>query len=406
MRPPSWLFCVVLSSMPLGHAMLGFTWQHGFLGLPRFGEVFRSVAMEPVKQYAPPAKPNDIGYDGQFYAQIALDPTLRDPSLRMACDNVSYRAKRIALPSLAFGLGAGQPWAVLQIYSILNVVFWFLLLFVLVREFGVETWNARLLMIGILWNAGCLISIGRALTDLPALSLGVLAICLRPKKTNGSHENSTSTSGLWLLSSAFASLSVLTKETALLSILSFFDCSTRRRWWQGLIAAGVILIPIALWLSYVRYQVGNDSSGFGNFAPPFYGFFHKLWTTWREAIANFPRIPLLEMIAPWTIVVQIVFLIRQTSWRSRWWQFGIGFAVLAIVIGPWVWATQSAYSRCLLPLAVSFNVLLSQSNIDRSRHWKWWTLGNLGFLDRGAIGLFFLLIVNIAWGWYSRPKEA
>ena len=49
------------------------------------------------------------GYDGLYYAQIAQDPTLRDPALPPAMDNFAYRARRILPPALAWLLGAGQP---------------------------------------------------------------------------------------------------------------------------------------------------------------------------------------------------------------------------------------------------------------------------------------------------------
>ncbi len=403
---PNWLFCLILSTIPISFALLGFSTTYGFLGLPRFGEVFRERAMEPVKKFAPPVKPNDVGYDGQFYAQIALDPTLSDPVLRNACDNIAYRAKRIAMPSLAHVLGAGRPWLVLQIYSVLNVAFWFLLLIVLLRQFGVDTWNTRLLMIGVLWNAGSLISIGRALTDLPALCLGVIAVCLQTDRTNKLSKSPRSSIGGWLLGSVAASLSVLTKETAILSLISFIGRPLWRRWWQILLTAGVVLVPIGIWAIYVRHQVGHDVTAFGNFSFPLYGFVHKNFVEWRKAILEFPRLPLLEMIAPWTVAVQVGFMIWDPSWRSIWWRFGIGFACLAMVIGPWVWATQSAYSRCLLPLTVSFNVLLAQSSMSRPAHRKWWLAGNLGFLDRAAGGILLLFLAEVGWKrYFSAPDN-
>lgn len=402
---PNWLFCLILSIVPVSVALLGFSKKHGFLGLPRFGEVFREQSMDPVKQFAPPVKPNDVGYDGQFYAQIALDPTLNNPALRKACDNLSYRAKRIGLPGLAFVMGAGRPWLVLQIYSVLNVAFWFLLLIVLLRQFGIDSWRNRLLAIGILWNAGSLISIGRALTDLPALCLSVIAVCLQSNPSKERHVGLSSTKAHWWLASVIASLSVLTKETAVLSVLSFGIGSVPRHYIRTLVTSAIIVVPIGIWVVYVHNQVGSDANGIGNFSFPFYGFSHKIVVEWSKAFVEFPRMPILEMIAPWTIVVQIAFMLRLASWRSNWWLFGIGFVLLAIVMSPWVWATQSAYSRCLLPLSVSFNVLLYQSSLSQSKHWKWWIGGNLGFLDRAALGIFLLFVAELAWRRWFRAKE-
>lgn len=395
---PNWLFCILLSTVPVVVTFLDFTFDHGLLTLPRFGEVFRERSMEPVKKFAPPAKRDDVGYDGQFYAQIALDPSLQNPALKSACDNLSYRAKRIALPSFAYFLGGGQPWAVLQIYSILNLGFWFLLMVLLVREFGIESWTSRMMLTAILWNAGCLISIGRALTDLPALCLSVAAVCACQNRRANNQDKIETDFPQSFLSSIFASLSVLTKETAIISLFSFCGRPIGSRAWQWIARIAVIVMPIMLWSAYVRYRVGPDASGLGNFAPPLFGFFYKLNVTWSETIAFFPRFPLLELIAPWTIVAQVIFLLSHASLRSKWWHFGIGFAILAIFIGPWVWSTQSAYSRCLLPLTVSFNILLAQTNDHRSNFMKWWLLGNVGYLDRAVPGLLLLLVVDWIWG--------
>jgi hypothetical protein len=89
------------------------TWctpEHGCLALIRFGENFEARALPEVRALDPPAL-SPWGYDGQFYAQIALDPTLQNPDLERALDSPHYRARRIGLPALAalFGLGGSLP---------------------------------------------------------------------------------------------------------------------------------------------------------------------------------------------------------------------------------------------------------------------------------------------------------
>ena len=39
--------------------------------------------------------PDSYGYDGQFYAEIAMRPHLSDPVLASAVDSLPYRARRI-----------------------------------------------------------------------------------------------------------------------------------------------------------------------------------------------------------------------------------------------------------------------------------------------------------------------
>ena len=98
-------------------------------------------------------------------------------------DNPLYRSRRIGLPLLAYCLGLGKPAWILQVYSLLNVVFWLLLLAVLGRCFGFQRPRDILLAIAMLWSTGTLTSIEHSLTDLPAAVLGFLAVFVN---TNGS----------------------------------------------------------------------------------------------------------------------------------------------------------------------------------------------------------------------------
>src|SRR5262245_5452010 len=93
--------------------------QSGFTNLIRFGDKWQERRLA-VLQHLPVAMvPDSSGYDGQFYAQIALDPTLRDPQLTQAVDLPAYRARRILIPAAAAILGLGNPWWTLQAYALL-----------------------------------------------------------------------------------------------------------------------------------------------------------------------------------------------------------------------------------------------------------------------------------------------
>src|SRR5712691_4311007 len=53
------------------------------------------------------------GYDGLYYAQIAYHPSLTAAELQRATDGLSYRARRILMPLLAWMLALGNPaWIV------------------------------------------------------------------------------------------------------------------------------------------------------------------------------------------------------------------------------------------------------------------------------------------------------
>ena len=141
----------------------------------RFGEKFKDRALPEIQELSGVWSGRG-GYDGQFYAQLALRPALNDEALDRALDNPSYRARRIGLPFLAYCLGAGKSASVLQIYALLNVAFWLLLLAAIMRFIGYTRPRDLLLAAALLWTTGTLTSVARALTDLPAVVLGVLAI--------------------------------------------------------------------------------------------------------------------------------------------------------------------------------------------------------------------------------------
>jgi energy-coupling factor transporter ATP-binding protein EcfA2 len=48
------------------------------------------------------------GYDGAYYVQLALYPTLENPELAKAIDNLPYRARRILFSWVAWLVGLGQ----------------------------------------------------------------------------------------------------------------------------------------------------------------------------------------------------------------------------------------------------------------------------------------------------------
>jgi hypothetical protein len=415
-------FLSILVLLPIVFTVKDFTFNHGFLALPRFGGAFREQALEPVKLYAPLKSATSSGYDGQFYAQIALDPSLREPGLKAACDALAYRAKRIALPSLAHFLGGGNAWLTLQLYSILNLFFWMLLAWLLVRHFGCQTLDAQLLLIGVLWSAGTLVSISRALTDLPALFLSIAALLIVYPRNDSLVANRsrfalesnhlrmpTFSWGRSILGAMVFSLAVLTKETALLSAVCLWNWNSwtvsLRQSCRFAIGLLIVAVPFALWSYYVTHTVGRDDVGIFNFTYPGVGFFRKLGFAWSEAYSDFPRLPVLEMLAPLSILVQAFWMVKKVNLNSPWWLLGAGAVLLTVVIGDFVWASQTAYSRCLLPMTVAFNVtLFKYEYLTTERKRIWWWLGNLGLLDRCAIGIVLIAVIRFVPLWLKQRR--
>jgi hypothetical protein len=404
--------------MPLLQVLAYADLRFGLAGLVRFGRQFESGRLDEVRPWVQPDA-SQAGYDGQFYVQIAMDPSLRRSDLRDACDNLGYRAQRIAMPAISYLLGLGQPSAIVQIYASINLVAWTALLFWIRSRFPLEDFRQRMLAVGILWNAGALISVSRALTDLPSLALGAFGISMLQDSTAKAddlrgplhhHRWGVMTwAGLLL-----GSVSLLTKETALLGAAGFLPAlpppnekpiaSAHGKWIrQGVVCMLVLVAPLALWLAYARWQVGGNQGGFQNFTWPLAGWLEKLQADWLLAMDRFPKIPLLEMLGPFSLAIQWAYLFLFPRWQNAWWRAGIGFALLCIFLAHPVWESQTAYARVLLPMSAAFNLLWASARSgERGSHTAWFWLGNLAFFDRAAPGILVWLLWE---AWFLRQQR-
>jgi len=90
-------------------------YNYGYSLLPMFNHDFQERSIELLKET--PHYTHEDGYDGQFYAQLALKPQARGTEIETALDNYTYRARRILFSWTAWCLGLGQPSWVLQAYS-------------------------------------------------------------------------------------------------------------------------------------------------------------------------------------------------------------------------------------------------------------------------------------------------
>jgi len=373
-RTPNNLIVIVLVAillvLPARIFFEHFSPNSGYLGLIYFGEKFKDSALPEVKAIAPVAS-SPLGYDGQFYAQLALRPALVDPALARALDNPVYRARRIGLPFLAFCLGLGNPAWILHIYALLNFCFWLTLLVALLRFVGCQRYRDLLLAFSLLWSTGTLTSVARALTDFPATVLGVLAVL---------------TNSHWIMAAMLLGATGLIKET---SVLSFAAAPWGQRS-QGLhfkrlvITTAILLLPIASWVIYVHVRLDSGSVGEENFAFPFFGITHKLYgslyglaTEGASASLSRQATYLFEVLCPASLVVQAIYLTAKPRFGSPAWRFGIGFVMLLALLGEGTWVEQYAYCRILLPLTFSFNLLIHEHESGR-RFAAWYLLGNGG----------------------------
>lgn len=375
-RVLSWAFGLVAAAA-LGAVVITFVrvWIPGY-GITRMIPIGREfnrrgiAAYRATPKYMDPYPPDRWGFDGQYYAEIALDPLLRDPQLKTAIDNPPYRADRILLPWLAWIGGLGQPYWVLNVYAALNGIFWLGYLVILWRLFRPLGWPGLGGFAALLLTCGVVESMYRTLTDFPAFVLLTLA-ALAGGASSG----------------ALLGLSALTREVNILALPALFGYSppwgrtVRRNVIVGLLAG----VPLVLWYAYVRWRLPVASSLAGdNFDWPLHAILERV----REAAAAARRGELVwtefyrrgteahAMLTVVAVLAQCLYVATHPQWKDRLWRVAALFIPFFLCISSNVWASYSYFTvtRHALPITLAFNLALARRP---GRWWlAWFVLGN------------------------------
>jgi hypothetical protein len=339
----------------------------GFTSLIGFGDRSAAGALPAVRALPHRVYPHSAGYDGQFYAQMAMDPLLRDAATDQAMDEEPLRARRILLSWTAFALGLGRPTWILQAYAVQNVICWLVLSFVLLRWFPLTTTRLSALWVAMSFAGGLMWSVRFALLDGPSLLLIALGmVALEGGRT-------------WTSAAVFG-LAGLARETNVLGIAALAEPHRWRRWralarQAGLVALAVV--PILVWFDYIRsiYHTRVLTSG-ETLSPPFEGALWRLQQA-LEGVGHvgITRDAALTLLVLTAVCTQIGWLIARPAWRDPWWRLGVAYALLMPFLGKPLWAGQPPTAlRVLLPLLLAFNVQLRSCE----RPIAFWTLFALG----------------------------
>ena len=341
--------------------------ETGFTTLIRFGDGFDEQALPAVRSVPHFIVEGSGGYDGQFYAQLAVDPLLLDPAIDQALDSPAYRARRILFSWTAFLLGLGQPQLILQAYAIQNVLYWVLLALLLCRWFPPRDLRSFCLWFGCMFSHGVIISVTAAVPDGPGMLLLALTVFAvergRPRGAAG-----------------LVGLAGLAKDINLLWAVILVVPDWMRRYGRRdfLVWALLIAGPVSVWMLYLwvgSHELGGGFAGIRNFAAPLTGYMEQWSVTLSELQEggwdSFARFSLLALIA---FTTQATVLLVLFDWQNPWWRVGMGSVMLMVVLGPAVWeGYPGAVTRVLLPMTFAFNVVLPRNR------WFWplFVLGNL-----------------------------
>jgi len=367
------LGCVLLLALLLAHNWNSAT---GLTSLIQFGQNFETRRV-PALTGVPHATYATTGYDGQFYAQIALDPALRSSAYQTALDEPRYRARRIFLPALGYLAGAGQPEAIIACFPYLNIAFWLGLLGLLVAATRPFPFLHRAAVIAaMLFSTGALESVRLCLTDLPMATFAFAGAYMiwRNRLPRGA----------LLLACA-----CLTRETGLLAAAACFAEPHRRAWPRNLTRLALTILPALLWFAWVghRFPDATQPLGRDNFSPPFFAMVERLAAAVHVLAGRISIQEIFTFVAVFSLLVQMFYLFRRPDWAHPLWRLGAAFALLLPFLGPAVWEVHMAACRLLLPMTFAFNWLLLA---ERGRpYWNWFAAGNIYALY-GAIKILLV----------------
>jgi hypothetical protein len=341
------------------HPGTGFT---SLIGFPR-GHENEAPALRTIPHYEYPPW---ASYDGQFYAQRAFDPLVRDPQVDRAMDLAPYRARRILFSWTAYALGLGRPAWILEAFALQNVLSWLILAVLLTRWMplrsprGLALWTACMFSHGLLW------SVRFALLDGPSLLLTTCAIVAAEH-------------GRPLLSAAIVGVNGLGRETNVLGALAQPLPPRSVRSWLRLAAAAVLIVlPILLWEDYLRsiYRSTIFVGGSEQLMAPGVAYVR---TAGRVAAAAWNggvfSAAWLQVCIVLSLTVQAIYVAVRHQRNCAWWRVAAAYVVLMLLIDRVLWdPSTGAITRVMLPLTVGFNILLAR---ESRGFWPWFAAGNL-----------------------------
>jgi hypothetical protein len=255
-------------------------WFHG--NITGFFHIGTILPFSPyVDQATAFTYPGQVGYDGQMFLSMALDPFLQNPGTIAALDNPLYRYKRILYPLLGYVLGLGNreiiPYALVAINYLCIVA----LVGMASRMNPIRRWQGLL----VLAIPGVWMTLAFSTADLLSSTLLMAAIFYYRDRRSTFRRSTFRRSTLMSLAIAAA---CLTRETMVLGWLALMIASITDRHWAQVKHLAVAIVPAIAWNFHVAQKLAHqgDSGIAASFGGPGMGILHKISTVIQAGLTG------------------------------------------------------------------------------------------------------------------------
>ncbi|HEV8551260.1 MAG TPA: hypothetical protein VGQ57_19565 [Polyangiaceae bacterium] len=330
----------------------------GFTSMLQFGARFEPRVI-PELRHVPRFVVRGAGYDGQFYAQLAAKPQPWDADIQRALDDPTYRSGRIVQSLFAYGLAGGNPARAMHVYAVMNVAIWGVLAWLLLAWFPPGTpWDFAC-WAGVLFSAGTMMCVCRALPDLAAFVLIVAALRAWER-------------GRRTAASCLLGLAGFMRETSILATAIVLEkpedrAAVKSTLWR----VAVCVTPALALMVALRWIAGPSNAASNNFGVPFVAMLRRFALVAHDGLLKSAG-----------VVATMVSIVAQAGFFAFRWRaldarvrLGLAYLVLFAVTNDAIWeGYPGSAPRVLLPLLFAFNVALPRAA-------KWWPLLVLGNLS-------------------------
>jgi len=314
----------------------------------------------------------ELGYDGQFFLAIALDPGLQQGGSVAALDNPRYRYRRIFYPFLASLISLGYkpavPYALVGINGacLVGIVFVVALWF---QESGLSPWLG-LLALGIVgvWIVFFLSTADLLASFLLIISLYAYFHCR-----------------VWITALAMAAAG-LTHETLLLVLGGFWFGALLKRNWRDLLILALAILPAGVWNIHVLKALpvhGSTTGFFENFTLPAEGAVTKIRVFLMDPLSVKAMYDGFTFFLITGMLVLLCFGPKQSDQGRvlRW--CGVVYLILYLLVSMQVFEYYLGFNRVFM----NVGLLLLMGLADPS-----WRSVKVGILGLSSVASLFFVI--------------